>query len=373
MKRRGDFFIVDMPTFAAVCDLGNADAAAAYLVLAAGTGSDNRTTTWSREAINKRTGLNWRKADGAMALLEGRGFIRWIAGKGTRKPRLLLPIVETRKRMDRAVAAMADKIRLGDEPATEKELKAAEIGRQQGWLECEDGFWIFQKERVVIPAFLPNELVGTGAKPAPGSRSIIDRIRLARDSMAFRLLIDLYSLQDLAEHGGVERFYLFKTFDRKLRGASGSHNVFEFSEPKVLCRVRNSALVHHANSDNADSPEKAFSERLNILEDAGAVEWVYYVVEDDSDASVRIHPLAVERHGKLVTDQLETVLGSHAVAAACGLLGRPDDIQSMDDAMPAQFLVPVERLARNATVRGVARMRSRAKTNNAAIWLSELE
>ncbi len=71
-KQRGQFFIVDVPTFVAVCDLGDVDAAAAYLILAAGTGPDNRTTTWSREAINQRTGLNWRKADAAITkLVEG--------------------------------------------------------------------------------------------------------------------------------------------------------------------------------------------------------------------------------------------------------------------------------------------------------------
>ncbi len=96
-KDRGNFFLVDIPTFAKVCDLADPDIAAAYLILAAGTGADNRTSTWSREAVNQRTALNWRKADASIAKLEQQGLVRWIK-KGAR-PRLDLPPVETRKPM----------------------------------------------------------------------------------------------------------------------------------------------------------------------------------------------------------------------------------------------------------------------------------
>lgn len=45
VRDRGHMFLVDRPTFAKVCELGDADVAAAYLILAAGTGPDNRTST----------------------------------------------------------------------------------------------------------------------------------------------------------------------------------------------------------------------------------------------------------------------------------------------------------------------------------------
>jgi hypothetical protein len=44
---RGDFFAVDRVVWSPVCKLGSINAAVAYLVLARGTGGDNRTTSWS--------------------------------------------------------------------------------------------------------------------------------------------------------------------------------------------------------------------------------------------------------------------------------------------------------------------------------------
>ncbi len=90
--KKGSFFIVDRPTFAKVCDLGDPDLAAAYLVLAAGTGADNRTSSWSREAINRRTALNWRKANDCIAKLEKQGLAEWIGNtKGTGNPGFICP------------------------------------------------------------------------------------------------------------------------------------------------------------------------------------------------------------------------------------------------------------------------------------------
>ncbi|EZP66104.1 hypothetical protein BV97_05775 [Novosphingobium resinovorum] len=91
-KRRGNFFAVDLETYRAVCALQDPDVAASYLILAAGTGADNRTSTWSREAINERTSLNWRKARDCVDKLIEAGFASWIR-RGAR-PRLdLAPVV----------------------------------------------------------------------------------------------------------------------------------------------------------------------------------------------------------------------------------------------------------------------------------------
>ena len=54
---RGGFFQIDRRTWARVCDLGM-NPAAAYLVQASGTGGDNRTTSWSTNAIEKYTGIS---------------------------------------------------------------------------------------------------------------------------------------------------------------------------------------------------------------------------------------------------------------------------------------------------------------------------
>ena len=132
-KQRGQFFIVDVPTFVAVCKLGDVDAAAAYLILAAGTGPDNRTTTWSREAINQRTGLNWRKADTAIAKLVQGGFAQWLTPSVAPRPRLALPLLETRQPLPPRLQKLAERIADGDVLKSAQDLRDANFGAGLGW------------------------------------------------------------------------------------------------------------------------------------------------------------------------------------------------------------------------------------------------
>lgn len=378
-KTRGHMFLVDLPTYAAVCDLDDPDVAAVYLILAAGTGADNRTSTWSREAVNKRTGLNWRKADACIAKLEQAGFVRWLSGKGTRKPRLDLPMVDNRPRMQKHVAELAERIMHGEQPVTAKDKGAATIGKDQGWLaQDEGGTWYFLAERPMVKAYLPNALVGDETGKATGESTIVDRIRLSRDPMAFRLLVDLYALQDLAEHGGVNRASFYKKFEREKMLATGKFQIWRFYK-KVQSVRWSEGLSHHARNPTEqeiadgweeDNPGAGFFGAASILEDSGALEWVYYLAEDNQSDSTRVYPVAVERHGKVCWSELETIVGSYATRAACAL--SDNHAGTWEGDMPREFLLPAERLAREAALVGVPRLRCRAKTTNAARWRKEL-
>ena len=78
------FFAVDRRAWARVCSLG-INPAVAYLVLACGSGRDNRTTRWSDHAIQKHTGISRGRTDKAMAELKTIGLIR--EDKGGKYPR----------------------------------------------------------------------------------------------------------------------------------------------------------------------------------------------------------------------------------------------------------------------------------------------
>jgi hypothetical protein len=384
-KRRGHMFLVDVPTFAEVCSLGDVDAAAAYLILAAGTGGDNRTSTWSREAVNQRTALNWRKADAAMSKLEQHGFIRWLTAKGVRKPRIDLTPVETRKAMQKHVAALADRIMHGEQPSTPTEKGAATIGRDLGWLACDaDGVWSFIPDRPIVKAYLPMSVVGDTFGMPAGGTTIVDRIRKARDPMALQLLVDLYALQDLAEHGGVNRYWLEEQFTRgETSAATGSIVVWTFKRSRYSARVghETSPFHHHWRSptaqEKADNPNvngaHDFYERLHILEDAGAVEWVYYLAEEATDNGASpIYPVGVKRNGMMVWTELESAIGSYAIRAACAIGSYPGQAVEWESRAPAHFILPAERLARKAALVGVPRLRHRARTTNTARWRKEL-
>ena len=76
------FFAVDNRTWLRVCQLG-INPAVAYLVLARGSGGDNRITAWSVNAIETYTGIGRPRARKAIAILKSSGLIREDQG-GTR-------------------------------------------------------------------------------------------------------------------------------------------------------------------------------------------------------------------------------------------------------------------------------------------------
>lgn len=380
-KRRGHLFLVDVPTFAKVCDLGDVDAAASYLILAAGTGGDNRTSTWSREAINQRTALNWRKADAAMVKLEQAGLIRWLTAKGVRKPRIDLPPVETRKPMPKNVAALAERIMHGDQPHTTTDKAAATVGRDLGWFACDDaGMWSFIAERPMAKAYLPMELVGNAFGVASDESPIVDRIRKARDPKALQLLVELYALQDLAEHGGVNRYWLKAQFTRgETQAATGSIKVWTFTEGSLSARVKAGPLSHHWRKPTAQEEAEGlngardFYARISILEDAGALEWVYHLAEDETESATTIYPVGVCRHGKMVWTELESIIGGYAIRAAFAIGGyAASQVSEWEDRAPGSFILPADRMARKVALVGVPRLRHRARTTNAARWQKEL-
>lgn len=384
-KTRGHLFIIDVPTFAAVCDLGDADVAAAYLIVAAGTGADNRTSTWSREAINKRTGLNWRKASAALDKLERGGLLSWLGGKGTRKPRLYLPQLENRPPMQKHVAELAREIEAGVQPRTPADKGAATIGLNQGWFaEGADGSLRFLAERPIEKAYLPMSLVGDESGKPTGAPSIVDRIRMSRDAMAFRLMVDLYFLQDLAEQGGVSRYWLEEQFERgETSAAAGSIRVWTFKRGSKSARVQGNALIHHWRAPETPQ-ERAdhklghyngagpFFERVQILEDAGALEWAYYLAEDGKDDSATFYPVGVKRFGQMAWTELESIIGSYATRAACAIGGYPSQADEWERVAPDRFLLPADRSARQVALVGIPRLRHRVKTSNTSRWRQEI-
>jgi hypothetical protein len=91
-KTNEGFFAVDRRAWARVCALG-LNHAVAYLVVACGTGGDNRTTKWSDQAIRKYAGLSRGRTDKAMAELKASDLVREDQG-GTRPRYYIMPAHE---------------------------------------------------------------------------------------------------------------------------------------------------------------------------------------------------------------------------------------------------------------------------------------
>jgi hypothetical protein len=72
-RKAAGFFVIDRGAFRCAA-AGGLNSAIAYLVMARGTGPDNRTTQWSVNAIEKYTGISRPNAKKAVQDLLDRGI-----------------------------------------------------------------------------------------------------------------------------------------------------------------------------------------------------------------------------------------------------------------------------------------------------------
>jgi hypothetical protein len=166
----GGFFAIDQATWARVCGLG-LNAAVAYLVLARGTGKDHRTTAWSANAVESKTGIGWRRAYTAIKTLQSHQLVEPLRGGSRPMYGLTLP-----------------------------ESAAS---------------WIW----------LPNTIVdGIEGVTAP-----VERIRQIGDVMTLRLFVHLYGAHGLREDGGIARSVTYQSFERFDVGQYAEYGVFGFA------------------------------------------------------------------------------------------------------------------------------------------------
>ena len=361
MSSKGNFFAVDLPTFDKVCALADPDVAAAYLVLAAGTGADNRTSSWSREAINKRTNLNWRKADAAIEKLEAAGLVRWIA-KSTRKTRIDLVPVDSRRPLTRSEKEIVEQVKAG-RPVDHRPRIIEDAIAAKHLARDDEGALIYVEPKATAPVWLPKSLVGDELGRTLDELTIVERIRKSRSLLAFHLLVHLARRQDMAELWGIDRDVLEQKFERACIHKTSRVDILHFTRSNMQGR----AIVKPKIADDKFWAE--FWESVRILEDAGALEWTYFVAEDEDPASILIFPMASVRHGKLVPGTPETITGLYASAAGCALSERHHE--DWEDLAPTQFVAPIDRMNREAVMVGVPRLRGLAKTRNAARWQKE--
>ena len=85
-KEGGGFFTVDRRTWSRVCDAGMNEAVA-YLVLAGGTGGDNRSTSWSSTALHNYAGISYERGVATIERLLHHGFLLHAEKHTKPKPR----------------------------------------------------------------------------------------------------------------------------------------------------------------------------------------------------------------------------------------------------------------------------------------------
>jgi hypothetical protein len=379
--KRDGFFAVDARTWARVCTLG-ANPAAAYIVLARGTGPDNRTSSWSVNAVERYTGLSRGRARDALAQLKAAGVVRET--RGSTFPRYdLVPaaeLPESRPTPSPYHRMVLDKVTRGEQPrgpSSNGRRRAASSERQyadelvtQGWLICRDGGYA-PAAATAAPdwVWLPNVLAdGANGHPSP-----IELVRQTADALTVRLLVDCYSAHHLAEDGGLSRRYLWQAHPREHVGQRGAYVVWGFGRGVTTVQWDGFTAVHRREPTAAERQANPhanvgadFFRRVSTLERLGLVEWVPYVVESDARDAQPIHPAG---HGA-AADTLENAIGHAAHRAGHAMLTANQQQWAHERGL---WLAPVPAHREQVQLVGVARLRYRPHTRVTAAWWARLQ
>lgn len=365
LKDVGYFSVCSPETVVSVCKAFDADVAATFLCLTLGTDSTGLRSSWGREAIRKRTGMSWRRVDRCIGILEKGGFIEW-PDKGSRIVNIDLRLAETRPMRDGYHAGL-ERARNGVEPTTKRETAVRRRMAEDGWLD-DKGKLVSRPfgRKAYLPLALAGDIKG---QPVEGRTSIIGRIRKARDPLAFALLVEMYEAHELQELGSTDRRFGWKKFeDSSIVMRTAQLNVLLAKGARLFMNREPVAQYHYGKGD--EDGIQGYFERVAILADAGAIEYVIGVFEDDEHDAAMVYPLAVERHGKVRDDQPEYSVGVLAVGAAVAIKGNdnPDDWL---DWVGHGWIAPVDRLYRQAVIKGVPRLVARPRTKATKIWQAE--
>jgi hypothetical protein len=295
----GQFFAIERSQFHSVCELGIGPITA-YLVLAAGTGRDHKSTAWGVHSIEKYTSLSRGRAREALDILRQSKLLKHcgrkvrIGGKLIQRRQLILPPKATR-----------------------------------------DLIW------------LPNQLV-TGAAQ---EQSPVDIVRELGDPLALRLLVDLYGEHRLEDWGGIPPEIVFQKWTRKTIGECGPWVVFGFEPENLVARLHPIVQPHVIEKETKlrgrfekKSDWAPWWDRLKALGNSGLIEWIPFAFGSEAPDAQPIFPV----RGSI---EPERELAAAIESAALRLL--PD---FLIDAADGSLLLPVRKHLGNVQVKSLARL-----------------
>ncbi len=315
----GQFFAVDRRAWGAVCSLG-LNEAIAYLALARGSGGDNRTTSWSVNAVENYTGISRPRAKSAIRRLISEQFIRLLQA-GSR-PRYYLAL---------AHEILASK---SSEP---------------------DPDWIW----------LPNSIIDGVSNETPP----IGLLRQVQNISVLRLFVDLYGAHVLASDGGIHWRQIREQYTRYEVGQRGPFKVWGFERggweaflaaPFVAPYLTGKTAMRPDGKGREDTGIRVFWGAWNSLIQVRLVEAVAHLIEADTEQAEIVHPNAIEGG-----QEAEHAIAVAAHQAGLALLTSGQQIGVADRGL---CLVPVLAHMDKVQLVGIARLRYRPKTKATAAW-----
>lgn len=383
---RGNFFIIDARNWGTVCDLGLYEAVA-YLVLAQGTGANNRSTNWSTDSLRRYAGMRWERAKAAIEHLIDSGLVLYGPKHSQTKPRYELAspaeAAGTRYRTNLAAISAEDRALLEtfeDGKQRYNPTRLAAFGRLEAAglvkktaderffrvgppLQTDDS----DKAELI---WLPNTLI-TGTNE--GEDPPIKRMRQTGDVWALRLLVDLYREQNLRDDGGIKPASLHQAFEQRKVGEYGFYTIWAFKPSKCWVCRQGALKVHYDRKPSEPDGPLPFWSSHELLLGAGLLSYVPHVWDNDPSKGVAeiVYP-----HGGLYVnqypgaEQAEVDIGLAAQIAALRAAHRERVEAAEKDGFT--LLGPVSTSIPNACMVGVARLRYRPHTSRTGAWASRL-
>ena len=225
-KATGDFFAVDIIMVKKIIDDQGLRGACAYLVMATGTGKDNRSTKWSANAVQNYTGISVRRAKDAVNNLCAGGWVERLHGGSKQHPKYKLDVAA----------------------------------------DNEDSRFIY----------IPKQFV-TGAAD---EKTPLERIRVSDDGDLLFLMLQIYDRSNIADDGGLSYDDVYIRYDAELIAEKGIYNLWGFNHDDHTTKS-NSIAKDHTDS-NSYTP---FWERLRKLQKLGLI-YPCATVFDSEDGEV---------------------------------------------------------------------------------------
>ncbi len=223
------FFAIGLAEWRQACEIG-LNPAVAFLVMACGTGPDNRTTSWSANSVQEYGGIRWERAKPAIEQLMKAGLVTLAESSTKARPRYKLKI-------------------------------------------SEDRIWL--PKNVVIPL--------------AGEEPIVHRVRQIQDVMTLRLFVELYHAQNLAADGGISREVLYRKYEKEVCRDVGSMMYLGFTDAGEW--VAWSTDVTKAHLGTGESRGKPFFDRIATLKGMGLIQEGTYLFESSSPDAEILFPV----------------------------------------------------------------------------------
>ena len=242
----GDFFAVDIIMVKQIIYDQGLREACAYLVMATGTGKDNRSTNWSANAVQNYTGISVRRAKDAINNLCAGGWVERLHGGSKKHPKYKLDV------------------------AADNEYS-----------------------RFI---YIPKQFT-TGAAD---EKTPLERIRISNDGGLLFLMLQVYDRSNIADDGGLSYDDVYIRYEAELMAEQGIYNLWGFNENTRVVKPNGIAKDHmYSNS------YEPFWERLAKLEKLGLIYPCATVFDgEDGEVAFTLHdPFDGGKLDKLITEK----------------------------------------------------------------------